>query len=117
MMKNDSPCTGKTLPKLVKPAIMKAISVRPMHGYEILKALESNGIFTPGSVNLSGVYRTLNQLEKDGKLVSELEKPQAGPARRVYSLTEKGACCLGSWKRTLNSYKEQIETALSFLNS
>ena len=96
---------------------MKVISARPMHGYEILKELEENGIFSDGTVNLSGIYRALVKLEQEGKLVSEIEKPQSGPSRKVYKLTKKGEGCLGAWNYTLNSYKNQIETVLAFLNS
>ncbi len=117
-MKNSNcACKGNTLPKLVKPAIMKAISMRPMYGYEILKELTDNKIFGSGSADLGGIYRALKNLEKEGKLSSELKKSETGPARRIYKLTPKGHTCLSSWEFTLWNYLDQIENTLKFLKS
>ncbi len=116
MRNKNTSCTGNNLPRLVRPAIMGALLIRPMHGYEISKTLEDMGIFGKEGADLSGIYRALNQLQKEGKLVGKLEKSSTAPAKKTYSLTQSGKDCLCCWKSTLNSYKSQIDSVLNLLN-
>lgn len=68
----------------LKFVILSLIADRPMHGYEVMKALEeeSRGAYaaSPGSV-----YPTLQMLEDEGYLTS---KEEGG--KRVYSITDEG---------------------------
>jgi len=68
----------------LKFVILSLIAERPMHGYEVMKALEeeSRGTYSasPGSV-----YPTLQMLEDEGYLASDQET-----GKRVYTITESG---------------------------
>jgi DNA-binding PadR family transcriptional regulator len=68
----------------LKFVILRLISEKPMHGYEVLKALEeeSGGCYTasPGSV-----YPTLQMLEDQGYVRSREEE-----GKRVYEITDEG---------------------------
>ena len=78
----------------LKYALLGLLQERPMHGYEMMKALQerSHGLYTasPGSV-----YPTLQMLEDRGFVtVSEVE------AKKVYSITEAGRAFLAESQRT-----------------
>ncbi len=90
---------------LFVPYILLAVSLQRAHGYLIEDYLKRLGFI---SVEMSTLYRTLRQLEKDGHLLSVWEAGAAGPARRVYSLTDAGAVWLDRWVATLGVYQTMI---------
>ena len=100
----DCPCTGKHMSNLAAPWILLTLyNQAAVHGYEISKIIrdhiESLGI----GLNMTGLYRHLNLLEKRGMLISEWDTDRKGPARRRYSLTEAGKECLWRWMQTLTT--------------
>ena len=90
---------------LFVPYILLAVSLQRAHGYLIEDYLKRLGFL---SVEMSTLYRTLRQLERDGLLLSTWEAGDAGPARRVYSLTDAGAAWLDRWAATLGVYQNMI---------
>ena len=54
-------------------------------------------------------YRTLRQLEKDGLLLSTWEAGPAGPARRVYTLSDAGRAWLDTGALALEGYRAMID--------
>src|SRR5207253_5542757 len=81
------PPTGWSPRDILIPYVLLAVSLQRAHGYLIEEYLRSSGFF---SLEMSTLYRTLRQLEKDGLLHSSWEPGPTGPARRVYSLTDIG---------------------------
>ncbi|QBD83399.1 PadR family transcriptional regulator [Ktedonosporobacter rubrisoli] len=68
----------------VKYALLALMQERPMHGYEMMKALEerSNGLYVPSA---GTIYPTLQMLEDRGLIsVQEVE------GKKVYSITDDG---------------------------
>ena len=88
------------------PYVLLAVSLQRAHGYLIEEYLRRVGFF---SLEMSTLYRTLRQLEKDGLLQSEWEPGPTGPARRVYALTELGRAWLDQWAGTLNVYRRMLD--------
>jgi PadR family transcriptional regulator PadR len=88
------------------PYLLLAVSLQRAHGYLIEEDLRNLGF---ARLDLSTLYRTLRQLEKDGLLHSEWQSGPTGPARRVYSLTEVGRSWLDSWAATLGAYRSLID--------
>jgi poly-beta-hydroxybutyrate-responsive repressor len=88
------------------PYVLLAISLHRGHGYLIEEYLRGLGFF---GLEMSTLYRTLRQLEKDGLLRSEWEPGPAGPARRVYALTDAGRAWLDTWASALESYRSMID--------
>jgi PadR family transcriptional regulator PadR len=86
--------------------ILLAVSMQRAHGYLIEEYLKSLGFF---HVEMSTLYRTLRQLEKDGLLLSAWEPGPTGPARRVYTLTDAGRLWLDNWRFTLELYRNMID--------
>jgi len=72
----------------VKFALLELLQERPMHGYEMMKALEekSGGFYTPSP---GSIYPTLQMLEDRGLVsVQEVE------GKKVYSITDAGRAML-----------------------
>ncbi len=90
---------------LLIPYILLAVSVQRAHGYLIEEYLKNLGFF---GVDKSMLYRTLRQLEQDGYVVSVWEAGPAGPARRVYTLTDVGRSWLDNWSTALEGYRELV---------
>ena len=107
----ECPCSGKTLARLLNPAILVCLARGPAHGYALLQQLAELKMFASGEPDHAGVYRTLKQMESNGFVRSELN-PGAGPARRVFSLTKTGATCLNHWLETLERYRDAIDDLL-----
>lgn len=47
------------------------------------------------------VYRSLQQLEKDGSVVSVWDTTESGPARKIYRITSTGWGKLGEWEQDI----------------
>src|SRR5207248_9375807 len=88
------------------PYVLLAVSLQRAHGYLIEEYLRGVGFL---SLEMSTLYRTLRQLEKDGLLQSAWEPGPTGPARRVYSLTEVGSAWLDQWAGTLDAYRRMLD--------
>lgn len=97
---------GRTPNDLLVPYVLLAVSLQRAHGYLIEEYLKGLGFV---GIDMSTLYRTLRQLEKDGLLLSAWEPGETGPARRVYSLTDIGRAWLSSWIPVLEGYRTMID--------
>jgi DNA-binding PadR family transcriptional regulator len=72
----------------LKFAILRLISEKPMHGYEVMQSLEeeSGGGYKPSP---GSIYPTLQMLEDEGLLLSKEED-----GKKVYRITEEGRAYL-----------------------
>jgi poly-beta-hydroxybutyrate-responsive repressor len=69
------------------------------HGYDLKRELEPFGM---DEINPSLVYRALRDMEDDGFVRSEWDtETTAGPARRVYEMTDAGLAYLTQWAEDL----------------
>jgi len=103
---DSSPQTAWSPRDILIPYVLLAVSLQRAHGYLIEEYLRSVGFL---SLEMSTLYRTLRQLEKDGLLHSSWEPGPTGPARRVYSLTEVGRGWLDQWANTLDVYRRMLD--------
>jgi DNA-binding PadR family transcriptional regulator len=105
----DCPCSGKNMSNLAAPWILLTLFHYPdTHGYEIKKKVEGYLDGLDIGLNITGLYRHLNILEKRGMLISQWDTREKGPARRRYSLTDSGKECLWRWIQTLNTQSTLI---------
>ena len=74
----------------IRPLILAVLTVKPMHGYEIIQALESQsgGRWRPSA---GSIYPALQQLADEGLATSE-----EIDGRRTYTLTETGRAAAAS---------------------
>ena len=69
---------------MMEPAIIGALSEKPMHGYEIITYLEekTHGVWRPSP---GSVYPTLQMMEEKGSVTS-----QEQDGKKIYELTDEG---------------------------
>ena len=100
----DCPCSGKNMSNFAAPWILLTLfNHQGTHGYEIKKIIKDYIDDLGIGMNITGLYRHLNVLEKRGMLSSKWDTPARGPAKRRYYLTEDGKECLWNWINTLCS--------------
>jgi len=84
----------------LEPCLLLILEQGESHGYDLATALQPFGI---GDVNPSLVYRALRDMEMTGLVDSEWDtETTAGPARRVYQVTDAGHSRLDEWVRDLS---------------
>ena len=99
----DCPCTGKNMKHFAAPWILLTlVNHEGAHGYKIKKIMNQFTQDLGIPLNITGLYRHLNGLEKRGVLCSKWDSQGKGPAKRKYYLTESGKECLRYWMRTLS---------------
>ncbi|MEM3481253.1 MAG: PadR family transcriptional regulator [Candidatus Korarchaeum sp.] len=93
--------------------ILRILYEKPMHGYQLIEEIErrSSGYhkLDPGSV-----YTLLRRMEAKGFVISEWEKAEAGPARRIYRLTDEGVEVLRRGLEAIVIRKELLEDLIGF---
>jgi PadR family transcriptional regulator, regulatory protein PadR len=81
------------------------------YGY---KLMEQTAAFGFGAMNPGTFYRTLRHMEKDGLCESEWDTQSgAGPARRVYTITDAGEAYLGFCVEALEQYRRNMDAFFS----
>jgi PadR family transcriptional regulator PadR len=70
------------------------------HGYDLQEGLKQFG-FGQNPVDSSTVYRILRDLEERGFVTSRWDTDGAGPARRMYQISEEGDQYLAWWVEDL----------------
>ncbi|MGE5610965.1 MAG: helix-turn-helix transcriptional regulator [Bacillota bacterium] len=113
---HECPCSGKTLARLVQPAVMAVLADQPLHGYVIVQRLAEIRIFRGQSPDPTGVYRVLKAMEQEGLVESTWELADRGPAKRCFALTSAGRVCLTSWGQTLQEYQQSIADLLAVIS-
>jgi DNA-binding PadR family transcriptional regulator len=82
----------------VRNAILGLLAQRPRHGYELRAAFVALvGGEEVWEVKPAQVYTTLNRLEEAGLVHQDSVEQDAGPEKRIYSLTVSGEQELASW--------------------
>src|SRR3954465_9693143 len=95
-----------SMPKnLMVPVLLLSLRNWNLHGYKLIQELSRFGF---SSVDQGNVYRTLRQLEKDDLIKSEWDTTTAGPAKRIYSITEAGEAYLKTCSDALEQYQSII---------
>lgn len=81
---------------MIKFLLLGLLAAKPRHGYE-LKALFEELFGGTWPLNPGQVYMTLQKLEDDGLVTSQVVEQELLPDRRVYSITEDGRAELKGW--------------------
>ena len=95
----------------MKYVILKLLNEKPMHGYEVMKALEeqTQGCYKPSP---GTVYPTLQWLEDEGLVRSEEQE-----GKKVYHITEAGKTFLEENKSTVEDIFDRVEETIDSLLS
>lgn len=71
---------------ILKRKILQMFNDSEFHGYDISKKLAEES----EEIELSRLYRVLNDMAREGLLIGRWEKSDRGPKKKVYSLDNKG---------------------------
>ena len=107
------PCSGGTLDKLIQPAILVVLAEGPLHGYRLAERIGAMPGFVGNKPDVSGVYRFLKAMERNGLVVSSWDLSETGPAKKCYQITPQGQQCLCRWVRTLEQYRDGVTALLN----
>ncbi len=97
----------------MRPAVLMMLAREPMHGFKIVQQLAGMPMFDGQKPNAAGVYRALKIMMGEGLVTAAWELSESGPAKRLYTLTERGEHCLASWILTLHNYRQSIDALLT----
>jgi len=112
---SECSCSGKSLGRLLQPAIMAVLAREPVHGYLIAQRLEQMAMFKSRPPDHTGIYRLLKSMEEHGLVASTWDLADSGPAKRRFELTARGKGCLARWTQTLADYRKAIGDLLEVL--
>ena len=113
---DECACSGKSLARMLRPAVMGLLASGPAHGYQLAQRLGEMKMFDSQEPDHAGLYRALKQMKDEGLLTSTWDLAGTGPAKRVFTITDDGAACLGQWKKTLAAYRDAVDELLALLN-
>jgi DNA-binding PadR family transcriptional regulator len=80
----------------IRFAILGALTRQALSGYDLKKQFAENDILH-WSGNNNQIYTALLDLLREGAVTVAVEADTAGPARKVYSLSERGQAELRAW--------------------
>ncbi len=109
-------CSGRTLDRLLRPAVLALLAREKTHGYDVVQQLKELEMFAEFPPDTSGVYKTLKSMEEEGLISSSWEFSDMGPAKKQYVVTKDGKACLKRWAETLLAYRTQIDGLLTILD-
>ena len=109
-------CSGRTLDRLLRPAVLAMLARQKTHGYDVVQQLKELEMFAEVPPDTSGVYKALKSMEEEGLISSCWEFGDTGPAKKQYALTKDGKACLKRWAETLQAYRSQIDGLLAILD-
>jgi len=98
----------------IKYAILGLLSWKPFSGYDLKKTFENSSEFY-WSGNNNQIYKTLVQLLNEGLAVNHVEFQEAYPAKKVYTITDKGLSELKNWVLSMPEPPELRNTFLTQL--
>jgi len=109
--KESHPPQGKR-ERYIQPSILLGLLGKVSYGYELIQNIQKFG-FVEGQAPPGMIYRHLRQLEQDGLVFSRWETEGAGPAKRVYHITDDGKEVLAIW---IDYMRKQAEDLNAFIN-
>ena len=104
-------CRCRLLRGFIQPRLLLQLAKQPAHGYELMETLGQTGDLA--SSDPGNLYRVLRGLEEEGLVRSNWDTSGAGPARRVYELTEEGLEYLDAWVVNLRETRRKLDDFLA----
>ncbi len=80
----------------IQYAILGLLSWQPFSGYDLKKLISESDLFY-WSGNNNQIYHSLVQLHKDGLVTQQVQYQESLPAKKIYTITEKGREALRGW--------------------
>ena len=96
---------------MLKYILLGGLNYLPLTGYQLKQYME-NSTTHFWYAQTSQIYRTLDQLEKEGLVTSEIQEQHDKPDRRIYHITPKGRDDLRAWLETPMTEIEPVKDTL-----
>lgn len=93
--------------RYIQPSILLALYLDSAYGYQLIQNIQQFG-FVEGMAPPGMIYRHLRQLEEDGFVSSQWQTEEAGPAKRIYQLTDEGREMLSVWVDYMEKQAERL---------
>jgi PadR family transcriptional regulator PadR len=90
----------------ITPVALVLLREESSYGHELMERLEEFGF---EQISAGTLYRTLRRMEQEGLCESEWETSEGGPARRMYSITERGEEYLAAWAEACKQYQNVMD--------
>ncbi|OGO61975.1 MAG: hypothetical protein A2029_02390 [Chloroflexi bacterium RBG_19FT_COMBO_47_9] len=103
-------CRVERIPNFIQPRMLLKLAKKPAHGYELIELLGQESGSPPDPGNF---YRLLRSMEEEELVRSNWETQNAGPARRVYELTDLGVDFLHTWAAVIQQTQKSLDRFLS----
>jgi DNA-binding PadR family transcriptional regulator len=81
---------------MIQYAILGLLSWKPLSGYDLKKIISNTEVFY-WSGNNNQIYKSLIQLHQEGMVSQQVKQQESLPAKKIYSITEKGRDALRKW--------------------
>lgn len=91
----------------LKHVILGFLVERPMHGYEIKRAI-SPAVASSQTVNDGVLYPLLRKMENEGLIAGRSERVGKAPPRTVFKPTKRGTEAFGEWLRSERSEVDEV---------
>jgi PadR family transcriptional regulator PadR len=102
-------CAMGNLYRFIEPVLLLMLRDKGhSYGYELSENLGEYAL-TDAQIERAALYRTLRTLEENGHVTSTWDTEAAGPARRVYSLTDSGLAHLQEWSEVMGRLARAME--------
>lgn len=101
----------------LKHAILGLLNIQPMTGYDLKHLAFDNTVSHFWQADQAQIYRTLDKMEAEGLVISQLEIQTDRPNRRVYHITPLGTDSLIAWLKQPQSppvYREPFLVQMFF---
>ncbi len=89
----------------IQYAILGLLSWQPLSGYDLKKIFVDSAILY-WSGNNNQIYKALLQLHEEGLVTQEILNQEYLPAKKTYTITEKGQAALKAWVLSLPELPE-----------
>ena len=104
-------CEMGNLYRFTEPIVLLVLArLGTAHGYQIAAEAEPLAV-THAGLDGAAIYRALRRLESTDCVTSGWDTSGGGPARRLYTLTDRGVEHLGEWVEVM----ERIASAVGSL--
>jgi PadR family transcriptional regulator PadR len=90
--------------------LLALLAREPVHGYELVRRVEAAGF---DAVGYGTVYPLLTRMRRLGLVADEMQASPAGPARKVYALTDAGRTRLLTWQAQWSRFVGVVDALLA----
>ena len=100
----------------IQALLLRIIDEHPEHGYSLMQRASdlTDDAYSPES---GTIYTILRRLEKKGLVTSTWERTDSHPAKRVYSISDRGKLMLDQVVKMMKTNRGIIDAIITYYDS